>query len=61
MTKLLTDTRKKRCSACTEWKPIEQFYGRKYKQPRCIPCYNAAYGAYYRRSLKESKMNKEVM
>lgn len=45
--------KKKRCSACTEWKPLDQFYGRKRKQPRCIPCYNAAYGAYYRQTLRE--------
>jgi hypothetical protein len=43
------------CSGCNEWKLPENFYGKTTKQSRCIPCYNAAYGAYYRRALKEAR------
>lgn len=45
----------KRCSDCLQVKPMGEFYGRRYKQSRCIPCYNAAYGSYYRRALKEAR------
>jgi hypothetical protein len=45
----------KRCSDCKELKLPECFYGQTKKQSRCISCYKAAYGAYYRRSLREAR------
>jgi hypothetical protein len=45
----------RRCSDCHQWLPAENFYGQTKKQSRCIPCYKAAYGFHYRKSLRESR------